>query len=351
MASREDRGLDLLALLTSLPEAQEISCKPWTGRDSFPRFVTKLSHVAGAPDGRGSPSPKPLVQGGTPPVVSVTAIDDPITPPPRTEEPLAAPPATFTYFPRLPAELRLQIWALSFEPRTIELHTRRTHYADSDRHGGGVTRWLSLSRNPAALSVNAEARAAALEHYTVAMPLFLLTGDQTSERPGDLLGGSDRLLYMNLETDTLAVLGDPPFERLTRLLDWFRRRDEVVSWPTAGRRLSGGDPDRSPKGLRRLALSVAPWLHAAGSATLRVFARTVFADLEEFSMFMYAERVPPPNWGGGKVLLEDCGASDASDHYRRFVLSRGMQFREENGWMKVGMNQLKVMDISFDGSW
>ncbi len=79
-----------------------------------------------------------------------------------------------------------------------------------------------------------------------------------------------------------------------------------------------------------------------------MYARTVFADLEDFTMFMYAERTPPEAWQGGNVLLDNCGGSD---YYRRFVVGRGMQFREGAGWMKVGMNPLKVSDIQFVGGW
>ena len=129
----------------------------------------------------------------------------------------------------------------------MELHTRRAHYADKDPHGG-TPKWQSRSRNPAALSVSVEARAAALERYTVALPLFTLPSraQQTSERPGDLLQHGDRVLYLDLEHDTVVLLGDLAYTRLTALLAWFRRMDK----PVRGRRGGGG------VGLRRLAISV-----------------------------------------------------------------------------------------------
>lgn len=231
---------------------------------------------------------------------------------------------------------------MSFLPRTVELHTRRSHYADNDRHGG-TPKWQSQSRNPAALSVNAEARDAALECYTVALPLFALPArTEASERPGDLLQDSDRVLYLNLEQDTVVLLGDLQYTRLTRLLDWLRKMDKPP------RRRHTAAPARA-KGLRRLAMSVAPWAHEVGAATLKAFARTVFADLDEFVLFMYLERLPPPAWTGGLCLLEEAAAD--TDYYRRFLIGRGRQFRMGDGWMVVGQRPMKVADISFEEGW
>ncbi|KXX75593.1 hypothetical protein MMYC01_206570 [Madurella mycetomatis] len=249
------------------------------------------------------------------------------------------PAGTFPYFPLLPAELRLKIWHFSFLPRTVELHTRRTHYADIDRHGG-TPKWQSQSRNPAALSVNAEARAAALECYTVALPLAApLAPNQTFERPGDLLQDSDRVLYLNLEHDMVVLLGDLHYVRLTKLLEWFRKMD------VAGRRAAGA----RVSGLRRLAMSVAPWAHEVGAATLKAFALTVFADIEEFVLFMYTDRMPPSSWTGGPCVLEEASAD--ADYYRRFVMGRGKQFRADGDWMVVGQHPMKVAEIRFDDGW
>ncbi|GAB1313762.1 hypothetical protein MFIFM68171_03972 [Madurella fahalii] len=247
---------------------------------------------------------------------------------------------TFLYFPLLPAELRLKIWHFSFLPRTVELHTRRTHYADHDRHGG-TPKWQSQSRNPAALSVNAEARAAALECYTVALPLAApLARNQTHERPGDLLQDSDRVLYLNLEQDMVVLLGDLHYVRLTKLLEWFRKTDVARRRTTAAARASG---------LRRLAMSVAPWAHEVGAATLKAFALTIFADIEEFVLFMYTDRMPPPSWSGGPCVLEEASAD--ADYYRRFVMGRGKQFRADADWMIVGQRPMKVAEIRFDDGW
>ncbi|KAK3377435.1 hypothetical protein B0H63DRAFT_477197 [Podospora didyma] len=233
---------------------------------------------------------------------------------------------TFHFFPFLPAELRLYIWHLSFLPRIVELHKRRTHYADDDR----FPRWQSYSRNPAALAVNVEARAAALEFYTVSLPLAApLARHQTVELPGQLhLSG--RRLYLNLVHDTVIVLGSVHFSRLTRLLGWFRAED------------------RSGTGLRRLAMSVASWAHEAGAATLKLFARTGFTDVEEFVLLMYNDLGPPADWTGGRVVFKPCRDTD---YHRRFVMGKGKQFREGDGWMVVGKQPLKVVDVNFLNSW
>ncbi len=228
---------------------------------------------------------------------------------------------------------------MSFLPRTVELHTQRSHYAN-DVQRGGTPKWQTLSRNPPALSVNAEARVAALERYTVALPLFA-PPSKTFERPGELLQDSDRVLYLDLEQDTVVMLGDLDYTRLTKLLVWFRSADKTP------RGRSTGAP--RGKGLKRLAMSVAVWTHQVGAATLKAFARTVFADVEEFVLFMYTQPVPPPGWMGGPCVLEET-AVDA-DHYRRFVIDRGRQFRVGNGWMTVGQRPMKVADISFENGW
>ncbi|KAK4442738.1 hypothetical protein QBC34DRAFT_224233 [Podospora aff. communis PSN243] len=271
------------------------------------------------------------------------------TPDPETTlpEPLfPSPPQpldTFPLFPLLPAELRLKIWSLSFLPRAIELHAQRTHYADSDRYTGtsGTPRWQSQSRNPAALSVNAEARSAALEFYTIALPLCA----PRNEHPGNTRDG-DRLLYLNPEEDTVVLLGDLNYGRLTTLLEWFRKQDAAYY---SGRR--SGRSQGKGKGVRRLAMSVAPWSHMVGAATLKAFARTVFADVEEFVLFIYKEPVPPDGWGGGRVVLEEATAEEDDAYRRYFVFGRGKQFREGDGWISVGKRPLKIADIQFLEGW
>ncbi|KAK0668093.1 hypothetical protein QBC41DRAFT_129400 [Cercophora samala] len=252
-------------------------------------------------------------------------------------------PTTFPLFSFLPAELRLKIWRLSFLPRTVVLHSRRTHYAD-DNYRDQPT-WQSHSFNPAALSVSVEARQAALKHYNVTLPLYApsvrrhpLDAEVNSERPGDLL--PSRSLYLNLEHDTVSLLGDLHFTRLTKLLDWLRKTDA----PPSPR-----NPTGKTRGLKRLSMSMAPWAYPVGAATLKAFARTIFADLDGFVLFLYAERMPPAEWEGGKCVLQQ--ASVDTDYYRRFLLSRGKQFVDGDGWMKVGKKPMKVAEIQFVNEW
>jgi hypothetical protein len=157
------------------------------------------------------------------------------------------------------------------------------------------------------------------------------------------LQDSDRVLYLNLESDMVVLLGDLKFSRLTRLLEYFRRIDKLSRGRSAG--AEGGNG----KGLRRLAMSVSLWAHEAGGATLKAFARTVLADIDEFVLFMYSDRLPPPAWMGGIRVLDEAAAD--SDDYRRFVTRRGWQFRVGDGWMVVGQRPMNVADISFEDVW
>lgn len=329
----------------------------------------------------------------------------------REQQPLT----TFHLFPYLPPELRLKIWHSSFQPRTIELHTRRTHYADDDylphhnhnHHSNHhhnqypikipPPKWQSNSRNPAALAVSGESRFAALEFYTVALPLHTHRhGNSAGGRwqLGELLRDGDRKLYLNPEVDTVVLLGDLHYPRLTKLLEWVRMQEEAYYFRRhggagggcgccsrshspplqdqehggetgTGTGTEGGDygygrgerrgeegrgkEKTRGKGLRRLAMAAAPWTHAAAALTLKAFARTLFADVEEFVLFMYAEPVPPDTWRGGRCVLEE--ACEEEDAYRRFVIGRGKQFREGDEWMVVGKRPIKVVDIRFLDEW
>ncbi|KAK4160551.1 hypothetical protein QBC43DRAFT_325170 [Cladorrhinum sp. PSN259] len=256
--------------------------------------------------------------------------------------PSSQPLKEFHSFPLLPPELRLKIRYLSFLPRTLELHSRRTHYADWE-HYGGSPKWKSQSRNPAALSVCIESRMAALEFYTVALPLDApLSPNAHSRQEVD----SPRVLYINPQHDTVALLGDLHFARLNKLLDWFREQEVAQQRDKKGHGKRGYVP-----GLRKLAMSTAPWAHDVGAATLRAFSRTVFRDVDEFVLFMYAQPMPPEEWKGGRCDLGE--VSPGEDYYRRFVVGRGKQFVDSStgGWMKVGRNEMRVAEIRFEDGW
>jgi len=225
---------------------------------------------------------------------------------------------------------------LSFLPRIVELHTRGAHYAHDDLHGLYIKpKWESRSRNPAAMSVNAEARAAALEFYTISLPLYAPPLPTSFS-----LQKTDRVLYINLQQDTVVLLGNLHYPRVTRLLLWFRKMDKPTRASASA---------EAGKGLRRLAMSVSLWAHEVGAATLMAFARTDFAEMEEFVLFMYPDRPPPPEWKGGLCRFQEI-ASD-TDYYRRFVIGRGRQFRRGDDWMVVGKRPMRVVDLSFEDAW
>lgn len=238
-------------------------------------------------------------------------------------------PPKFHLFPLLPAELRLKIWHLSFEPRVVELHARRSHYAADFKHGG-VDHWQSGCTNPAALSACVEARAAALAHYAVRLPLAA-ADDPFCDRAGNTPADLHRVLYVSPAVDTVVILGELDFDRLNSLLSDFRRRD-------------GGEG----AGLRHLAVSARWTYHAGVGATMRLFARTMFRDLDEMVVFMFDERNPPDDWVGGVCSLEDCSSTD---YYKRYAMGRGRELRDGNSWMVIGKKELRVMDLSFRTGW
>lgn len=268
------------------------------------------------------------------------------------------PPTSFHLFRFLPAELRLRIWQLSFEPRIVELHSRRSHYADDYKHGG-VAQWQSGCTNPAALSVSVEARAAALRHYCAKLPLAVVA-------PCHIAGNSTvslhRVLYVCPAVDTVVILGDADFERLGTLLSDIRFRERNSPYGGGcgcGRGGKGGgkggrkgrrevDSGEHCVGLRRLAISARLTYHAGAGAMMRVFARTMFRDLDELVVFMFDQRVPPDDWVGGVCSLHNC---NATDYYKRYAMGRGQELRDGNDWMVVGKKQLKVMDLSFRPGW
>jgi len=245
--------------------------------------------------------------------------------------PAAQPPrgsedgSTFPRFADLPAELRLKIWHHSFLPRVITLHTRKLHYADDSRNRG-VPSWQSRNANPAQLSVSVEARQAAQEHYSVSLPLAV---ERTCERAGESPLDRHRRLFLSPRADVVAVLGELNVVRVQLLLRYLQQQD----------------PRR--RGLRRLGVSAGCFAHQGGGRSLRVYAKTIFRGLDELVLFMYNERMPPDSWpDGGECDLSDCRTTD---YYRRFVLGRGAELRDGDGWVRVGGRnaELQVADLVF----
>lgn len=245
-------------------------------------------------------------------------------------EPELEPPSTnassFHVFPNLPIELRLKIWRLSFKPRAIEVHGRRAHYANDFNHGS-LPKWQSGCNNPAALSVSAEARAAALQYYYVRLPLATAA---SCEHAGDSVADLYRVLFVNPSVDTLIVLGDLDYYRMSLLLTDIRQRDP------AG------------EGLRRLAISARWTYHKGAGTSIRALVQNLLPELHEMFVYMYDEKLPPPDWVNGVCSLDDC--SD-KDYYKRYAMGRGQEMREGGRWRVIGQRELSVVDLNFRQGW
>lgn len=231
----------------------------------------------------------------------------------------------FRFFPLLPAELRIRVWELSFEPRVVELHTRRLHYADDFRHGGHIY-WHSQCANPAALSVSLEAREVALARYSVAVPLAVAPQGRGREVAGDSVADLHHRLYLDPASDTVALLGELDLSLLRSLFEVVRQAD-----PTG-------------RGVRRLGVSAACFKH---QGLLSMYAKTVFRDIDELVLFMYVWPMPPERWSQGLCVLEDCADKD---FFRRWEMTVGKHFKTPDGqWLKVGKanREIRIMDLLF----
>ncbi|KAH7243806.1 hypothetical protein B0J15DRAFT_501153 [Fusarium solani] len=222
---------------------------------------------------------------------------------------LLAPESSLSFhvFPHLPFELRLKIWRYSFTPR--------------------VPKWQSGCNNPAVLSVNSEARSAALDCYPVNLPLATFA---PYEHAGDSINDLNRVLYINPAVDTVVVLGDLDYLRMSRLLSDLSLRDP------------------KGKGLQRLAVSASWTYHQGAGDTIRMLVQHMFPELIEMTVFMYAERVPPADWAGGVCSLEDCSGTD---YYKRYAMGRGQQMKDGDKWMVIGKKELRVMELTFRHGW
>jgi hypothetical protein len=231
--------------------------------------------------------------------------------------PDAAAAGDFRRFPDMPAELRLKVWHASFEARVVELHTRKPHYAADDRYSG-LPDWQSRCANPAALAVSGEARCAALERYTVAIPLERIEGSSRRHRS----------VYVAPDLDTLAVLGELTITKIALLMRFVRMED--------------------PRGvgLRHLGLNAGCFASEGAASLLKVYAKEVFKHLDELVLFMYDSRFPPPAWEGGRCELVDVRDGHS---LRRFELGRGAQLKVRGKWMAVGRwnEPFSVKDLVF----
>lgn len=281
------------------------------------------------------------------------------------------PVPSFHLFGDLPPELRIKIWHLTFLPRVVELHPTRPNYA---RDIGRQQQWQSGCSNPAALSVSSEARQIALGHFRIAYPLAAIKAQQeetqapfaryvaeigTYNFSGASTNGNPwkaslrrRTLRISPENDTVALLGqDTEFTKLSRLLDSFR------------------DADPHGLGIASLALSTRGWGYGGSAAMMRSLDRSILKDLDQLTLFMYGEPLPPREWKikgasldeeslrrfretGNRCELVPCEGSNAWYAYRLWSGGKGRQFWDNDGKiMRVGRNELKIMDLKFSDGW
>lgn len=277
------------------------------------------------------------------------------------------PVPSFHLFGDLPPELRIKIWHLTFLPRVVELHPTRPFYA---RDIGRQQQWQSGCSNPAALSVCSEARQIALGHFRIAYPLAAIAAQQETQGPfvryvaeigtynfsGANTNGKAslrrRTLRISPDNDTVALLGqDTDFAKLSRLLDSFR------------------DADPQGLGIGSLALSTRGWGHGGSAAMMRSLDRSILRDLDQLTLFMYGDPLPPSEWkvkgacldeeslrwfreAGNRCELVPCECSNAWYAYRLWSGGKGRQFWDNDGKiMRVGRNELKIMDLKFSDGW
>ncbi|KAL2211185.1 hypothetical protein CC79DRAFT_1328626 [Sarocladium strictum] len=232
----------------------------------------------------------------------------------------------FHRFAELPFELREQIWRFSFTRRVIELRARKAHYADAFRHGS-VPSWQSYSNNPAALSVNAEARKAALRFYYIRIPLAAAS---SCDVPGDSTRARERTLCLNPAVDTVAMLGDLDFYRLSTFLAGMRHRDPAGV------------------GLRSLAVSARWTSHGGAGSSIQMIVKVMFPDMDEFIVYLLDENFLRNRETNGTWSLEDCTDRDM---LKSFEAEGGRHLRDNNDWIVIGKNKVRIMQLLFKPGW
>ncbi|KUI54714.1 hypothetical protein VP1G_02133 [Cytospora mali] len=290
-----------------------------------------------------------------------------VSPPPTHTTPQYA---EFHCFCDLPAEIRIKIWHLTFLPRAVELHPTRPNYSAVHDDPGRQPMWQSGCSNPAALSVCAESRELALEHFRIPFPLAAITADQAEPTPfsryagdtstynfsGISVNGKARILHRVLHVspaqDTVALLGqDSDFMKLSQLMKAFREADPLGM------------------GIDRLALSVRGWGYGGSATMMKSLGRTILKDLEQLTLFMYGERSPPPEWRAKGATLDEesleqfrktgnrcdlitCEGGNAWYAYRVWSGGKGRQFWDTDGRiLRVGKNEMQIMDLIFEDGW
>ncbi|KAF5550335.1 hypothetical protein FNAPI_7758 [Fusarium napiforme] len=145
-----------------------------------------------------------------------------------------------------------------------------------------------------------------MEYYRVKLPLATIT---PYEHAGDDINDPNRVLYINPAVDTVAVLGDLDYSRISQLLK--------------GLRVS--DPEGN--GLQKFAVSASWTYHQGAGDTIRMLVKHMFPELEEMTVFIH------------------------TDYYKRYAMGRGQQMRDGDKWMVIGRKELRVMELSFRHGW
>lgn len=171
-------------------------------------------------------------------------------------------------------------------------------------------------------------------------------------------GGRDmrRKLFVSPEYDTLCLLGQ----------NWYPGSiDSVIKM------LREADP--LGLGIRRLGTSVRAWGDYAGSVWLmKQFGRTVFQELDQFTLFMYGEKYPPRTWWakgwamvdgeereqyrreGNRCVLEPCEpGSSVWEAYKIWFAGNGRGFWNGGDVLRYGRknNEIQFMDLKFEAGW
>lgn len=162
-----------------------------------------------------------------------------------------------------------------------------------------------------------------------------------------------RTLYVSPAEDTVCLLGqDSDFARLSGALGSLRAADP------------------RGEGVRRLGLSVRGWGYGGSAVMMRGLGRTVLRDLEQLVLFMYGDHRPPAEWRergaaaeegdalerfrreGNGLELVPCEGGNAWYAYKIWSAGKGRQFLDDDGnIMRIGQNEIKVMDLEFRTGW
>ncbi|KAH7355179.1 hypothetical protein BKA65DRAFT_235222 [Rhexocercosporidium sp. MPI-PUGE-AT-0058] len=130
---------------------------------------------------------------------------------PQTQPPTPKQQQTFTFFTKLPVEIRFKIWKLlAPEPRTIDVGTTQhnNRFPGGERGGNLLCRLhtTAIRQVPRILHVNHEARSLTLESYSLEFGIRLSKSPVESYLP---FAGR---IYVNWERDIICPIGVDDFK-------------------------------------------------------------------------------------------------------------------------------------------